>query len=109
VDRAALTGERAETVAAGFRRAVVRGFVGWRDDDLALVRPWGFSVRDITVPVAVWQGTEDMMVPAAHARWLIEHVPGAQGHILEGEGHISLRVRMPDILEDLLALAGHPV
>ena len=64
VDRAALTGERAETAAAGFRRAGVQGFVGWRDDDLALVRPWGFSVRDITVPVAVWQGTEDMMVPA---------------------------------------------
>ena len=60
VDRAALTGERAETAAAGFRHAGVQGFVGWRDDDLALVRPWGFSVRDITVPVAVWQGTEDM-------------------------------------------------
>lgn len=109
VDRAALTGERAETAAAGFRRAGAQGFVGWRDDDLALVRPWGFSVRDITVPVAVWQGTEDMMVPAAHARWLIANVPTAQGHIVEGEGHVSLRARMPDILEDLLVLAGRPV
>lgn len=108
VDRAALTGERAETAAAGFRHAGAQGFVGWRDDDLALVRPWGFSVRDITVPVAVWQGTEDMMVPAAHARWLIEHIPGAHGHIVEGEGHISLRARMPEILADLVALAGHP-
>jgi pimeloyl-ACP methyl ester carboxylesterase len=109
VDRAALTGDRAEVVAAAFRRAGTQGFVGWRDDDLALVRPWGFSVRDITVPVAVWQGTEDMMVPHAHASWLIEHVPGAQGHIVEGEGHVSLRTRMPEILEDLLVLAGGPV
>jgi pimeloyl-ACP methyl ester carboxylesterase len=109
VDRAALTGERAETAAAGFRRAGTQGFVGWRDDDLALVRPWGFSVRDVAVPVAVWQGTEDMMVPSAHAEWLIANVPGAQGHIVEGEGHVSLRSRMPDILDDLLDLAGRPV
>jgi len=88
VDRAALTGERAETAAAGFRRAGTQGFVGWRDDDLALVRPWGFSVRDVAVPVAVWQGTEDMMVPSAHAEWLIANVPGAQGHIdgIQSEG-----------------------
>jgi pimeloyl-ACP methyl ester carboxylesterase len=108
VDRAALTAEVAERSAAGLRHAGAQGFVGWLHDDLTMLRPWGFSVRDITVPVSVWQGTEDMMVPAAHARWLIEHVPGAQGHIVEGEGHISLRARMSDILEDLLALAGHP-
>jgi len=109
VDRAALTGARAEVSAAGFRRSGVQGIVGWRDDDLAMVRPWGFHVGDITVPVAVWQGTEDMMVPSAHAEWLIAHVPGAQGHIVQGEGHFSLRAKMPMILDDLLALAGHPV
>ena len=109
VDRAALTGERAEVAAAGFRHAGAQGIVGWRDDDLALVRPWGFHVGDITVPVAVWQGTEDMMVPFAHAEWLIDHIPGVRGHLVEGEGHISLRARMPVILDDLLDLAGHPV
>ena len=108
VDRAALTGERAETMAAAFRHAGNQGIVGWRDDDLALVRPWGFSVADITVPVAVWQGTEDTMVPFAHAEWLVAHVPGARAHLVEGEGHISLRARMPVILEDLRGLAGLP-
>ena len=71
-----------------------------------MVRPWGFSVRDIRVPVAVWQGTEDKMVPFAHAEWLIANVPGARPHLAEGEGHLSLRNRMPDILDDLLDLAG---
>jgi pimeloyl-ACP methyl ester carboxylesterase len=108
VDRAALTGQRAETAAAAFRHAGRQGIVGWRDDDLMLVRPWGFSVADITVPVAVWQGTEDMMVPFAHAQWLIANIPGARAHLLEGEGHISLRARMPVILEDLVDLAGLP-
>ncbi len=93
VDAAALTGEVAEHVAETFRRAMLQGYVGWLHDDLAMVRPWGFSVRDIHVPVAVWQGTEDMMVPFAHAEWLIANVPGAQPHLAEGEGHLSLRNR----------------
>ena len=76
---------------------------------------WRWSGRgastsaDITVPVAVWAGTEDTMVPFAHAEWLAGHVPGARRHLEEGEGHISLRAQMPRILDDLLDLAGLPV
>ena len=106
VDRAALTGEVAEWIAATFRRAGVQGIAGWHDDDLTMLRPWGFSVRDITVPVSVWQGTEDLMVPFAHAEWLAANIPGARRHLVEGEGHISLTRRMPEILDDLLDLAG---
>lgn len=108
VDRAALTGEMAEHTAASFRHAGAQGYVGWLHDDLAMVRPWGFSVRDITVPVAVWQGTADMMVPFAHAQWLAAHIPGAGVHLEEGEGHISLRNQMPRILADLRVIAGLP-
>jgi pimeloyl-ACP methyl ester carboxylesterase len=105
VDRAALGGDVAERAAAGFRHAGHQGIVGWLHDDLAMVRPWGFSVGDITVPVSVWQGTEDKMVPLAHAQWLASHVPGARVHLEEGEGHISLRAQMPRILDDLLDMA----
>lgn len=106
VDRRALTGARAERMAAAFRYAGHQGIVGWLNDDLTLTRPWGFEVAGITVPVAVWQGTEDTMVPLAHAEWLIAHIPGVRGHLVEGEGHVSLRARMPRILDDLLDLAG---
>jgi pimeloyl-ACP methyl ester carboxylesterase len=105
VDRAALTGELAEVIAAGFRAAGRQGTVGWLHDDLALVRPWGFSVGDITIPVAVWQGTEDTMVPFAHGRWLAAHIPGARAHLEDGEGHLSLLTSMPRILDDALSLA----
>jgi pimeloyl-ACP methyl ester carboxylesterase len=108
VDRAALTGDVAERAAAGFRHAGHQGIVGWLHDDLAMARPWGFSVGDITVPVSVWQGTEDMMVPFRHAEWLAEHVPGARVHLEDGEGHISLRDQMPRILDDLIEMAGLP-
>ena len=106
VDRAALTGDLAELIAATFRRAGEQGIVGWHDDDLTMLRPWGFSVKDITVPVAVWQGTEDMMVPFAHAEWLAANIPGAQAHFAEGEGHLSLFASMPTILDDLVVIAG---
>lgn len=109
VDRAALTGELAETTAAGFRHALAQGIAGWRDDDLTHTRPWGFSVRDITVPVAVWQGTADMMVPFAHAQWLVANIPGVRAHLEDGEGHLSLLAQMPRILDDLLEMAGDPV
>jgi pimeloyl-ACP methyl ester carboxylesterase len=108
VDRAALTGARAEWLAESTRRAGLQGVVGWRDDDLTMIRPWGFRVADISVPVAVWQGTEDQMVPFAHAEWLARHVPTARAHLEQGEGHLSLLAQMPRILDDLLALAGLP-
>ena len=85
---------------------IARDF-GWRDDDLTHTRPWGFDVRAIEVPTAVWQGTEDLMVPFAHAQWLAAHVAGARAHLVEGEGHVSLLMRMGDILDDLLAMARH--
>ena len=96
----------AELLAATFRRAGEQGIAGWLDDDLAMLRPWGFSVKDIAVPVAVWQGTEDMMVPFAHAEWLAANIPGVHAHFVEGEGHISLLASMPMILDDLLGIAG---
>jgi pimeloyl-ACP methyl ester carboxylesterase len=108
VDRAALTGDVAEQMASAFRRAGAQGIVGWLQDDLTLVRPWGFSVADITVPVSVWQGTADMMVPFVHAQWLVAHIPSVRAHLEDGEGHVSLVAALPRILDDLLDLAGLP-
>lgn len=106
VDQAALTGELAEYLAASCRHAGRQGIVGWRDDDLTHTRPWGFDLSTVRVPTAIWQGTEDLMVPFAHAVWLSEHVAGTRPHLLEGEGHISLLMKIDEILDDLLDLAG---
>jgi pimeloyl-ACP methyl ester carboxylesterase len=106
VDRAALTGELAEYLASSMRAAGRQGIVGWLGDDLTHIRPWGFDVGAITVPVSVWQGTEDKMVPFEHAKWLAAHVAGARAHLVQGEGHLSLLTQMGRILDDLLELAG---
>jgi pimeloyl-ACP methyl ester carboxylesterase len=105
VDRSVLTGDFAEFTAASFRRAVLHGIAGWRDDDLAFVRDWKFRPGD-GAPVAIWQGGQDRMVPYAHGEWLAEHVPGARIHLLPDEGHLSLLIReFGRVLDDLLEMA----
>ncbi|MGB3370984.1 MAG: alpha/beta hydrolase [Rhodococcus sp. (in: high G+C Gram-positive bacteria)] len=106
VDRAALTDELAEYLAASVNAAGRQGIVGWRDDDLTHTRPWGFDLKAIRVPVSIWQGRLDTMVPFAHAEWLAANVAGTEAHLIEGEGHISLMQKAPAILADLRRLGG---
>jgi pimeloyl-ACP methyl ester carboxylesterase len=101
VDRDALTGEFAAAMARMLRRAVSTGTDGWFDDDLAFVKPWGFDLAVIGVPVSIWQGAHDKMVPFAHGEWLAAHVPGAQVHLYDDEGHLSLVSQLPRILDSL--------
>ena len=108
VDRRALAASPAlaEYLAGATRHAVSRGIAGWRDDDLAFARDWGFPLTAIRVPVTVWQGRQDAMVPYAHGDWLRRHVPGARSRLFEDEGHISLVERFDEVVDDLVASAG---
>ena len=105
-DAAALQGELADYVVGMFRSGLRPGIAGWRDDDLAFVRDWGFSLGapGESAPVAVWQGDQDMMVPFAHGQWLARHIPAARAHFGRGTGHLHLP--FGDVFEELLELAG---
>ncbi len=103
VDRDVLVGGFADAMAAEMRRALAHGFDGWIDDDLAFTKPWGFDLAALRVPVTVWQGDLDLMVPAAHGAWLARHVPTATAKPAPGHGHISLVTTYRDeIVSDLL-------
>jgi pimeloyl-ACP methyl ester carboxylesterase len=107
IDVAALRGDLADYLARGLAASVTTGIGGWYDDDVAFTTPWGFDLRAITSPVAIWQGAQDRMVPFAHGKWLASHVPNARPHLLPDEGHVSLMVRaFTEILDDALALAS---
>lgn len=105
-DQAIATGEWGDQEAAGLRRALQHGVDGWVDDDLAFARPWGFDLSSIRVPVQIWQGEHDRLVPWAHGQWLADNISGAKFTLARGEGHFSLGVANRDqILEELLSAA----
>jgi pimeloyl-ACP methyl ester carboxylesterase len=106
VDRAVLTDEFAEDMAASFHEGLREGVDGWLDDDLAFVSPWGFDLGEISTTTAIWQGSEDLMVPFAHGRWLASRVPGSAVHLVEGEGHLSIGVGAVDAMLDELVGAA---
>lgn len=95
-DRRVLTGEFAENLAVLFREGVRRSVDGWIDDDLAFARPWGFELADVTVPVSVWQGEDDRMVPFAHGKYVASQLPDVRAHLLPGEGHLSIQLGLFD-------------
>lgn len=106
VDRAVMTKEFAEDMVSGFHEALATSVDGWLDDDLAFVRPWGFSLDEIPVPVMIWQGSVDLMVPFSHGEWLAAHVPHAFAHLEAGQGHLSIGVGSIERMLDELVQAG---
>ena len=64
-------------------------------------RPWGFSFEEVSVPVHLWHGEEDLVVPMHHAEDLASRLPKARLHKLGGTGHFSIQ-RYYDLMLDAL-------
>jgi pimeloyl-ACP methyl ester carboxylesterase len=98
VDAASVTDALGEHLLRGLRHGLAPGVDGWVDDDHAFLAPWGFALDAVAVPVLVWQGRHDLMVPPAHGEWLAGHVAGAEARLSEEDGHITLvERRMGDV------------
>ena len=100
-DQTALRDGLSDYLAESCRAAVSHGYDGWRDDDLAFLADWGVDLAGIQVPVSIWQGDQDRMVPRDHGRWLGDHVAGATTHLVPGEGHLSLMKNIDAIVAQL--------
>lgn len=82
---------------------------GWVDDSIATISPWGFELDEIRVPVLLYQGSEDAMVPFGHGKWLAARLPKdvLTAELVEGEGHISIFIgREEEMVRRLLEMAG---
>jgi len=98
VDEAELRGPYGATLLAHFQDAFAVGVDGWVDDDLAFTAPWGFRPADISVPVLLWQGRQDLMVPFGHGEWLARQIPGVDARLTEEDGHLTLVTRrIPEV------------
>jgi pimeloyl-ACP methyl ester carboxylesterase len=66
-------------------------------------------VNKIAVPVFMWHGTEDTLMPIAFAREFSKLIPGCEPHFIPGAGHLLLaneEVRS-QIIASMLSVGGH--
>jgi pimeloyl-ACP methyl ester carboxylesterase len=99
-DRTVLTPDLIAFARAQMREGLSQGPEGFIDDCLSDIRPWGFELDAIEIPVQLWHGLDDHLVPLSHAKWLAAHLPHAEIHLEPGEGHISLFARrIPEVHE----------
>ncbi len=60
--------------------------VAW---ELALLsQPWGFDVKEIQVPMLLWHGEADAIVPVGMGRYLADQIPRCQARFIPGAGHL---------------------
>ena len=58
--------------------------------DVALfARHWGFELGDLAVPVHLWAGDADTIVPLHHGEHLARRIPGARLRVRPEEGHLG--------------------
>ncbi len=106
VDVEALTGELGTHMVESSHEAFRNGIGGGYDDDLAFTRPWGFDLATISVPVAVWQGGQDLMVPLPTPTGS-PPTSRAPAPVHPEHGHVSLTVGgFGDVIDDALRAAG---
>ncbi|HWC38003.1 MAG TPA: alpha/beta hydrolase [Acidimicrobiales bacterium] len=79
-----------------------RGLAAPLLDFVLFCRPWGFSVREVTVPVRWWHGDADHIVPLAHGEHVVSLLPDAELSIRPGESHLGGLGAAEDVLGTLL-------
>ncbi len=94
-DEAVEEGFHGFTLLCG-KAGLVPGTRGWWDDKGMQLRPWAFECADITVPVLLVHGRQDVLVPPGHGEWLAKHIPGNEVRWFD-DGHAKLaRDRVPE-------------
>jgi pimeloyl-ACP methyl ester carboxylesterase len=104
VDRAALEERGSIVEAVAFVKESMRqGTAGCLQDYRVFGAPWGFDLRDVTMPVHIWEGSEDHTGPAEYRELLLRSLPHAELSVVPGEGHLSLlQHQAPAILAHLV-------
>lgn len=89
----------ADTLREAFRH----GGAGYVQDLNLLAGRWGFALEDIRVPIQLWHGDEDTVIPLHHSQYLAAVMPGATLRVCPGEAHMLMWNHLTEIL---MAAAG---
>jgi pimeloyl-ACP methyl ester carboxylesterase len=83
------------------REAFRIGMLGHAWEGYLHVRPWGFSMADIVLPVDLWHGILDIDAPVGMGRAIARSLPHCRARFLEGEGHLLIFKYWEEILDKL--------
>jgi pimeloyl-ACP methyl ester carboxylesterase len=72
------------------REALRSGPAGVVEDFAVQAKPWGFALDEIQVPVRIWHGDQDHLVPLHHSEHAANLIPDAELIVLKGQGHLVL-------------------
>ena len=91
-------------LSASFKESMRSGPSGASRDVFLYASSWGFDLQKIRVPIHLWHGEKDDIVPIAMARYLADTIPNCRASFYRDEGHFSLVVKyMEEILRVLVA------
>ena len=100
VDQAAID-EIGPGMLAFFVEAFRQGPAGPILDYKLWAEPWDFALEDVAVPVHIWQGTDDNLVPMGHAEDMARRIPNSTLHPLPRTGHVSIQGHIGEILDSV--------
>jgi hypothetical protein len=72
------------------------------DDSLVCRRHWGFHPADLRIPVMLWHGRGDRLIPLSHTLALAAAIPGSEARVDRRGGHFFYSRRLPENLGSLL-------
>ncbi len=81
----------------GTKDGLAPGNQGWWDDNSMQLRPWGFDLADIAVPVLLLHGRQDQFVPPSHGEWLAAHIPGVEARWFDDDRHDTITNHVPEV------------
>lgn len=105
-DRRIMTRPEVRTVLiAALRDAFQRGGGPAATEIELFGRPWGFRLADVRIPIRLWHGEADWLVPARMGRHMAERLPVCDPTFIPGAGHYWVF----DHVDALIAAAIEPL
>ncbi len=86
-DRALMNDKKVKNMMLQMSEAFRQGGDGTYRDLLLVARRWHLDLDKIAVPVFMWHGEADTLVPFSAAEKFSTMIPGCEAHFLPGAGH----------------------
>lgn len=95
--------EMRQMQAAMLLEAFRSGYWGEVREVLLAARPWHLQFEKIAIPVQLWDGDHNHLVPPSHAAYLARTLPAARLHIRPGGSYAVMVNHMEEILHSMAA------